>query len=406
MTTFARGSTHGAATGGLVPQIWKPRDFFKNMFTRNPLAQYMGQDENSIIMTSTDLTKQQGDQITLGNFGELSGDGQGNNGTYLAHEESLSARSMTVRIYEHGHSALGAAGDYSAQSAFMGLKVPARQRMENWAARMQARYIIDSLSGLLLHGLNGNITGDLAVDAASAQIGVVNQVAPTRSATAARYYCGGQTAAGVLSTRVASPDLIGTAADYVFGTKVIEEVRRIAIQEIASGDYLPPMRPIRVDGGEYFLMLIDPLQGKALRADTAWLNSKYYVDVKGKTNPLFSGALGIWDGVVIRECPLLHRRTGAGGTTAPEYFDATGEAVDSGKTVARALFLGAQAGVLAYGKMPITEEGFKDVPVKAQWMTHSRWIAGAKKTAFTNATSGSAIADSEYGCIIVDTAVV
>lgn len=404
MAQFLRGTNNTI----LIPEIWKGKDFFKGMFTTNPLAQYMGKGDNVAIMTDADLTKQQGDRMTIGNIGELTGSGQGNDGAYDANPETMAFAAMTVTLAEHGHSVRGANGDYSAKSAFMNLKVPARMKLQNWAARMNARYIIDGLSGLPLCALNANIAGTRAVDAGvpAVQIAVVNQVQPSKTATSLRYYCGGQVlGTGAISARVANPSALNVSTNFRFGTKVIEEVKRLAIQEVAAAAYRAPIAPFRVDGGEYYLMLIDPLQGRDLRADASWLNSKYYADVKGKTNPLFSGALGIWDGVVIRECPLIHRRTGAGGATVAEYFDAVGTPLPNGISAARALFIGAQAGVLAYGEMPKTEEGYTDPVAKSAWQAHARWIAGFRKTAFVDSQTGAATLDSEYGCIIVDTCV-
>jgi hypothetical protein len=57
----------------------------------------------------------------------------------------------------------------------------------------------------------------------------------------------------------------------------------------------------------------------------------------------------MWDGVIVHEYDKMQLRTGAGGSTASELFE-TGDACVSGVTVARGLFCGAQAGILAYGR--------------------------------------------------------
>jgi hypothetical protein len=69
--------------------------------------------------------------------------------------------------------------------------------------------------------------------------------------------------------------------------------------------------------------------------------------IRGESNPIFSGAAGIWDNVLLHEYDKIFRRTGNAGHTV--LFEA-GDPIAKGVTVARALFCGAQAGILAYGR--------------------------------------------------------
>ena len=61
------------------------------------------------------------------------------------------------------------------------------------------------------------------------------------------------------------------------------------------------------------------------------MNAQQYAMPRGSDNPIFSGALGMWDGVVIHEHDLVQRIS-----------------VNS-VHANRNLFLGAQAGIAAYG---------------------------------------------------------
>ncbi|HIJ71785.1 MAG TPA: DUF4043 family protein [Planctomycetes bacterium] len=401
-TQFARGGTHGY----LVPEYWSQK-LFKDSFASNPLAQYMGKGSDSIIQVNMDLTKKKGDKITFGLRDLLTDNGQTDDGTYEGNEESMTFQKFSLQLHERGHSVI-LNGNMSEQSAAFNLRSEAKTALAEWKGRVAARDIIDSLSGLVSHGFTGQILGAsaLATDASSSQINTVQQVAPSRSSTAARYFCGGQTSAGTL-TRVDDPSDVSSSTGYTFGTKVIEYVKRMAQKEVnsSSGAHITPIRPIYVDGEPFYLMLVDPLQIKALRGDADWLNAVQYAQKRGNSNWLFSGAAGIWDGVVIKPTTLLHRRTGAGGITGPEYFDATGEACASGVSVVRSLFLGAQAGCVGYGKMPSWQEGHSDWQ-KTKWGFHTNWIYGVKKTAKYSATSDTVTSDSEFGSIIVDTAVV
>lgn len=390
-TTFARGGTHTA----LVPQKWSKKDF-KWSFEANPLARYMGTGANSIIQVNRDFTKSQGDKLTFALRALLSGDGQGKDGTYLGNEEAMVFHDMSVLLAERGHSTK-LNGNMTEQSAYAKLRPKSRAAIREWAGRVQARDIIDSLSGLTSKKFAGVVTGANAVDASSVQIATVNQSAPTKSKTATRWFGGGQTTAGVLE-RVKDDASIDSASANLFGTKVIEYVNRMAIKEVdSSGNPVTPIRPVYVNGSPFYIMFVHRLQVKALRAEAAWLQAQREANKRGNENPIFSGAEGIWDGVVVKQTELLHTRFGAGGILATEYFDSTSDACASGITVARALLCGAQSSCFAWGKLPIWKEGYTDTPHNTKWATHTDMIYGVKKSIFNS---------TEFGSIIVDTAVV
>jgi len=408
-TSFTRvDTTPGGAVSNpaLIPQYWGAKTF-KEAFEKNPLTRFMGKESDAIIQVKMDLAKVQGDKVTFGIRNLLTGNGQTDDGTYEGNEEGMNFDSFTLEIHEHGHS-VQLAGNMTEKSAAMNLRTEAKDALAEWKARIGARGIIDSLSGLQAHAFSGQVLGASALltDASGTNvIQTVQQVAPTRSATAKRYFCGGQTTGGVVS-RVANPSEVTAADNCLMGTKVIEQIKRMAKLEVASdGSHITPIRPIRIGGDEVYVLLVDPLQTKSLRADSDWKAAMQNAYIRGKDNPFFSGALAYWDGVAIFETQMLHRRTGAGGTTGAEYFDSTTEALASGVTMVRSLFLGAQSACLAYGKMPVWTEGHLDWQ-RTRWGFHTNWIYGMKKVArYSTGASPSLTSDSEFGCIIVDTAV-
>jgi N4-gp56 family major capsid protein len=106
---------------------------------------------------------------------------------------------------------------------------------------------------------------------------------------------------------------------------------------VAAGQ--SPLRPIRIEGDDYFVAFIHPYQTFQLRNNT---NTGQWQDIqkaamtggKVKDNPIFTGALGIYNGVVLHECPYLPLMTiGASGANAG----------------IRAVLCGAQAAAYAVG---------------------------------------------------------
>ncbi|MHC4356433.1 MAG: N4-gp56 family major capsid protein [Planctomycetota bacterium] len=392
-TTFARGSTHTA----LVPQKWS-KDDFKFAFENNPLTGYIGPGKDKIIQVGKDFLKEQGDKITFGLKALPTGDGQGDDGTYASNGEAMTFYDMSVQLHERGHS-FPLNGNMTEQSAYRKLRPQGQDTARQWVGMVQAADIIAALSGMgCMNHIGGRVTGVTAKDASSVQLETVNQSAVSKGASATRWFGGGQTTGGTIS-RVATDALINTTASHLFGTDVIEYVRRMARMTVdSSGNAVSPIRPIMVNGEPWYLMLIDLLQKKQLQADTKWKASvQNALPRSAKQNWLFNGADGVWDNVVIKSTDLLHRRTGAGSTTVSEWFDTSADACASGMTVGRSLFLGAQAACLAWGKMPVWKSGYNDPPHNTKYEVHTDMIYGVKKSVFNSI---------DFGCICVDTALV
>lgn len=146
----------------------------------------------------------------------------------------------------------------------------------------------------------------------------------------------------------------------------------------------PKIRPAIVDGREMFVIILHPYQAKAIVAETAWLNAQRNANIRGEKNPIFSGALGMWDGVIIHEHELIE--TAAAGSELP------GTSETAAVTSARALFLGAQAGVYAYAKHPNWVEESFDYKNRTGFATAI--IYEAAKTIFNS---------EDYGMIAYDT---
>ena len=93
------------------------------------------------------------------------------------------------------------------------------------------------------------------------------------------------------------------------------------------------MRPIRVDGNDYYVLVLHPEVAYDLFELDGFQTIQREAQVRGDSNPLFSGALGIYNGVVI------HAHEGVS--------DAADGGSSSNIAFARNLFMGAQAACFA-----------------------------------------------------------
>ncbi|NCC41551.1 MAG: N4-gp56 family major capsid protein [Gammaproteobacteria bacterium] len=155
---------------------------------------------------------------------------------------------------------------------------------------------------------------------------------------------------------------------------------------------VPEIQPCEIDGEPHFVLVMHPWQEYDLRNDTSsgqWLDiQKAAAGAEGRSSPMFRGGLGMHNNVILHSHKGVVRFSDYGG----------GSNVSAG----RALFLGRQAGVVAFGS-PGTglrfdwHEEMEDRGNQIVITTSS--IFGVKKTAFTiNGTS------RDFGVIAVDTA--
>lgn len=144
------------------------------------------------------------------------------------------------------------------------------------------------------------------------------------------------------------------------------------------------MRPIIVDGVETYVYILHPYAWSMIRAkDPDYKNAVLFASERGKSNELFAGAIqGWWDGVAIFTND--HIITNATYTTA--Y---------------RGIFLGAQAGMLAWGEGPYAGEQDYDYARKKGISISMLWGFAKSVLGPDNFQSPSTYTD-DYGVIAVD----
>jgi N4-gp56 family major capsid protein len=145
------------------------------------------------------------------------------------------------------------------------------------------------------------------------------------------------------------------------------------------------MIAINIDGEQHYVCVMSPFQEHDLRISDAggWLDiQKAAAQAEGRNNPIFKGGLGMIDNVVLHSHESVIRFSDYGAGTVP---------------AARALFMGRQAAVCAYGsagglRFTWTEEisDHGNEPKVAAGV-----IMGIKKTRFNG---------KDFGILSIDTA--
>lgn len=292
-------------------------------------SKFTGTSAGSIVQIKEELKKEKGDTINIPLLMPLTGAGVTGDNQLEGNEEQLIYRDFEVQI-DQIRNAVRLAGKMEEQKTQLRLREDAKTALADWLSTTVDKKIFTALST--------NPTADRVVYAGSAT-----------------------TEAAIGTSDVFTTDLIGKA------------------KRIATADENTMVKPIRINGADHYIMIIDQWQARDLRADTKWLEAQQYANIRGEKNPIFSGALGMYDGVVIHESNrILRTATGA-----------------SDAKVGHALFLGAQAAVMAVGEEPTWHEDTFDYDNQVGFAFGR--IFGVAKSAFRY--DGTNLTD--FGCINV-----
>lgn len=389
-------------------KVWAP-DTFDDAFMLMRLQPLMGTTEEAAIRVNSDLKVKPGGTVIFECDDELTGAGVGDDGDTTNNAQQLTIKNQSVAVHTRA-TRTQAAGMQSLQLTSLKGVDAFRRKSKRHLSKWQARVMELDLLGALTGQYNENYS--------AAAIQTINEVYP--SSTRILYL--GQTVTSTPAldnsgTSYTTDALLSAATntDNLFGTLVLQRARRMAV--MAS----PRMRPctfrqtpagsersvfFEPQGGrqgkiigDFYVVFASPYQMEAMRSElgTAGYNQMIQnAAVRGNDNPIFTGAAIPFLGMLVCEWEQIPYRTGAGGTTLAEGFllnagrTATTDAVANGATIARAILLGANAGIFSWA-MPfgwwedkydankpfIKTEGIYGCKV-SQWNAHGGESAGAE----------------------------
>lgn len=273
-------------------------------------SKFMGSGRENIIQILEDLSRGKGTSIEVSLIMPLNGAGVIEDKKMEDNEEQMNYRSCTVAL-SRIRNAIRLEGRFEEQKTQEKMRTDMRKLLSRWLARFFDLSIFAVLTGTM----------------------PPFKVPPGKTLELP-YAIEPPTKDRMLFAGSATSEASITAAD-TFSADLIGKARRMA-----QADELTAVQPIRIDGRETYVMVIDPYQARDLRRDPKWIEAQAHANVRGEKNPIFSGAMGVYEGVVIHECLKVPRtETGSGGAK-----------------VGHALFLGAQAAIMAEGEAPRWDE--------------------------------------------------
>jgi N4-gp56 family major capsid protein len=331
----------------------------------------VGADAQTPIQTLLELENEAGDTITYDLVMQLKMQPVEGDAILRGKEEDLKFYSDSISI-DQARGGVNTGGKMSRKRTIHDMRKIARARQKDWWARL-----FDELFFMYLSGRRGS-NGDYIYAADYAGFAGNALVAPDNLHL---MYGGAATSKATL------------ASTDIFDLKLIDRAQARAQTMGGGTSGVPGIEPCMIDGEEHFVCVMHPWQEYALRTNTAqgqWLDlQKAAATAEGRNSPIFKGNCGMHNSTVLQKHKAVSLASdyGAGANVAS----------------ARALFLGRQAGVVAFGSAGTGlrfdwNEEMEDRGNQVVITTGS--IFGVKKTAFViDGTS------RDSGLISLDTAV-
>lgn len=317
-------------------------------------GKFMGEGSSNMIQVKTELSQNAGDKITIGLRVQMTGDGVTEGQVLQGNEEALSTYSDSLTIGELAHAArVRNKQTIDAQRVPFNLRNEAKDGLGDWFANRFDTTMANHLAGNTLV-TDVRYTGNNAI------------TAPTR------IYRGG----GATDDATINGDNTKT-----MNLQVIDALVERA--NVAS----PLIRPIMVGGEKKFVMFLHDYQVTDMRTSTStgqWLDIQKaaLAGGVGSKSPIYTGALGEYNGVVLHKWNRL-----------PVGISNAGAAQTSTR---RAVFCGAQAAAIGFGKEFSNGSHFKWIEelfdYERELGVSAQTVWGMKKSVFNSQDFGTIVA--------------
>ena len=323
-------------SNALTKKLWEERLFRDVEIESYFVSRFMSEDDNNLVQVQTDLTKSQGDQVTFGLVPNLSGDGVTSGQILEGNEEGLGSYDYSIVLEQYRHGTR-TRGKLDVQRAMFSIPDVSRSKLKIWGA--------EKIDKLLVAALLASPTKILYRD------GVAGVPSGTSSSATAK-------AALTTANSKITPNFISALRVWAKTGGAAQTWR---------------IRPVKIDGQEWYVLLVNPACMYDLRIDSTFQTAQKDAMERGKNNPLFRGAVAVWDNVIVHETERIPLFTDGGGASVKGAFGA---------------LMGAQALAWAWGERPNTVQEQFDYKNETGWAWEMMSKAGKPK-----------YNSKDYGCI-------
>lgn len=233
----------------LVPKVWAKKVWHEGV-KDSYFDKFTATDGSNVVHKNKDLENVKGDSVVFGLMMNLTGSGvEGNRQKLAGAEDTLNIYDFTVntKLVRNAVSRYEADDQRTQYDMLKEIKIALKQWLSDWLDdRLISRLSYNPSNGEVLYA----------------------------------------SAAGTQSSITANDKLT---------TTIISRAKRKAMM------HAPKVQPIKVDGMDKYIMLVHPWAARDLKDDPKWLAAQQNANLRGSKNPIFTGALGEYDGVILYE---------------------------------------------------------------------------------------------------------
>lgn len=241
----------------LIPKIWVAK-IQKEGEKENWVAKLTAKDGSNVIHKNTDLVNKKGDTITFGLKMELTGDGVVDNATLKGNEEPLIVYDFSVSIHQYRQAV--SSTEWDTQKPMYEQWPEIKDSLVTWYGNWQEKMFVTKM---------------------------------TASPTSGEF----------ISAASAGTEGAITANDKLTCALISKAKRKAQMHN-------PKVIPVKVDGVDTYILLVGTWAARDLKADPVWLAAQQSAGVRdAMKNPIFSGAIGFWDGVAVYEWERISNTT-------------------------------------------------------------------------------------------------
>lgn len=266
----------------LVPKVWAKKVWHEGV-KDSYFDKFTAMDGSNVVHQNKDLENVKGDSVVFGLMMNLTGSGvEGNRQKLSGAEDTLNIYDFTVQtqLVRNAVSRFEADDQKSQYDMLKEIKVVLKQWLSDW--------------------LDNKLISKLSYNPSNGEVLYAS-------------------AAGTQSSITANDKLT---------TTIISRAKRKAMM------HAPKVQPIKIDGMDKYIMLVHPWAARDLKDDPKWLAAQQNANIRGSKNPIFTGALGEYDGVILYEYERVQ----------------TGNIGASSANVCQNLLLGKQAACFAVAR--------------------------------------------------------
>ncbi|CAB4196016.1 hypothetical protein UFOVP1287_46 [uncultured Caudovirales phage] len=371
----------------LAVNLWSKKLSYEAL-QATKLSNFVGKTADSMIVVKDETNRQSGAKVTFGLRMQLKGQGVRGEEQLEGNEEKLVFRNDSLSIDQLRNAVLNV-GAVSQQRVPFDLREEAKSGLVDWWADRIDASMMNQLAG------NTNYSSDLRYTGMNSPQAPTNWFVPQPTTGTAVVVSSGvlATVEGLLSSLAS-----GDRDAHKFSLDLLSKAR------IKAETAAVPIRPLTIGSQKAYVVFIHPYQAYQLKSNVAtgqWLDIQKAAMQGGEVsnNPIFTGALGMYDGVIIH----VDQRVpwGKANDAGVRVDTALGQS-----NVARAVLCGAQAGMLAFGR----DSGW---PFRMKWVEDMRdyenqlgvsaaMVWGMKKTAFKAENAASSDA-TDFATIAIST---